>query len=45
MVMGMEKSIKVLERHPELLSYFIYSGSHGENQVWYSPALRDKIQE
>ena len=45
MVMGMEKAIKMLERHPELLAYFIYSGSHGENQVWYSPALRDKIQE
>ena len=45
MVMGMEKAIKLLERHPELLAYFIYSGYHGENQVWYSPALRDKIQE
>ena len=45
MVMGMEKAIKVLERHSELLAYFIYADSHSENQVWYSPSLRDKIQE
>ena len=45
MVMGKEKAIEVLERHPELMAYFIYSDSHSENQVWYSPSLRDKIQE
>ncbi len=45
MVMGKDKAIKVLERHPELMAYFIYSDSSSVNQVWYSPTLRDKIQE
>ncbi len=45
MVMGMEKAQKVLERHPELMAYFIYSDSDGEMAVWYSPSLRDKIVE
>ena len=43
MVMGMEKAKKVLERHPELMAYFIYGGENGDYQVWYSPSLRDKI--
>lgn len=43
MVMGMEKAKQVLEKHPELMAYFIYSGADGSYQVWYSPSLRDKI--
>lgn len=45
MVMGMERAKAVLKRHPELMAYFIYSDGHGENAVWFSPTLKDKIAE
>lgn len=45
MVMGLDKARQVLERHPELMAYFIYSDENGEMAVWFSPSLRDKIAE
>lgn len=45
MVLGLEKSKKVLERHPEMMVYFIYSDEKSQNQVWFSPALKDKIAQ
>ncbi len=45
MVMGMEKAKDILNRHPELMAYFIYSDKNGNNAVWYSPSLKDKIAE
>jgi thiamine biosynthesis lipoprotein len=45
MVLGMEKAKKVLERHPEMMAYFIYSDEKGQNQVWFSPSLKDKIAQ
>ena len=45
MVMGLDKAKKVLERHPELMAYFIYSDQKGDMTVWFSPSLRDKIAE
>lgn len=45
MVLGLEKSKKVLERHPEMMVYFIYCDEKGQNQVWFSPALKDKIAQ
>ena len=45
MVMGLDKARQVLERHPELMAYFIYSDEKGEMAVWFSPSLRDKIAE
>ena len=45
MVMGLDGAKKVLERHPELMAYFIYSDSKGKNAVWFSPSMKDKIQE
>lgn len=45
MVMGIEKAKQVLERHPELQAYFIYSGNRGECLVWHSPSLDDKFIE
>lgn len=45
MVMGVEKAKKVLERHSELMAYFIYAGTKGELEVWFSPALESKIQQ
>lgn len=45
MVMGMERAKALLERHPELMAYFIYANPDGTNGVWFSPALQDKIAE
>lgn len=45
MVIGMEKAKKVLEKHPELMAYLIYSDDMGNLQVWYSPSMEDKIQK
>lgn len=45
MVMGLDRAKAVLDRHPELMAYFIYSDGNGKNAVWYSPTLRDKIAE
>jgi thiamine biosynthesis lipoprotein len=42
MVMGFEGARKVLERNPDLMAYIIYD-DHGQNKVWYSPSLKDKI--
>ena len=43
MVMGMERSKKVLEKHKELMAYFIYSDHQGKLKVWDSPELEKKI--
>lgn len=45
MVMGFDKARQVLERHPELMAYFIYCNQKGDMDVWYSPSLREKISE
>ena len=45
MVLGMEKAKKILERHPEMMAYFIYNDERGQNQVWFSPSLKDKIAQ
>jgi len=45
MVLGVDGAKRVLERHPELMAYFIYSGEDGSNSVWFSPSLKDKIAE
>ena len=44
MVMGLDSAQKVLERNPDLMAYLIYDDK-GENHIWYSSALKDKIQE
>jgi len=44
MVMGVEKARQLLERHPELLAYLIYSDKDGNYRTWQSPALNDIIQ-
>ena len=45
MVLGIDGAKKVLARHPELMAYFIYSDANGQNAVWCSPLLKDKIVE
>ena len=43
MVMGLDKTTKLLEKHPELMAYFIYSDHKGNTKVWFSPTLKEKI--
>ena len=43
MVMGVDKAKTLLGKHPELMAYFIYAGPKGENRVWYSPSMKDKV--
>ena len=45
MVMGLEKAKAVMERHSELMAYFIYAGADGQLATWYSPSLKDKIAQ
>lgn len=45
MVMGLEKAQKLLERHPELMAYFIYSDKDGKNKTWCSEELKKKVAE
>lgn len=42
MVLGLKGAQKVLEKHPELMVYFIYD-KNGKMAVWYSPGMRKKI--
>ena len=44
MVMGLDKSKAFLERHPELLAYFIYADSVGNLDVWHSPQMEQYIK-
>lgn len=43
MVMGLDGAKKILEKHPELDAYLIYSDHKGSNKIWYSPSLQKKI--
>lgn len=45
MVMGLDKSKEILKKHPELMVYIIYADSRGNNKIWYSPSMEDKIAE
>lgn len=39
MVMGLDPAKKLLEKHPELMAYLIYTDPQGSYCVWYSPKL------
>lgn len=45
MVMGLDRARDLLEHHPELMAYFIYDDDGGQLSVWYSPSLKDKIND
>lgn len=44
MVLGLDSARAVLDKHPELMAYFIYADDTGGEAVWCSPALEDKIE-
>ena len=41
MVLGLEGTKAVLQRHPELMAYLIYTDEQGQLAVWSSPALKE----
>lgn len=43
MVMGIDHAKSVLDSHPELMAYFIYSAPNGELMTWHSPSMDGKI--
>ncbi|MCD8297683.1 MAG: FAD:protein FMN transferase [Prevotella sp.] len=45
MVVGLEKAQEILDNHPEIMAYFIYSDKNGNNAVWFSPTMKDKIAD
>lgn len=44
MVMGLDGAKRVLESHPRLMAYLIYSDTDGRDSVWFSPSLQKAIQ-
>ncbi len=45
MVMGLDGAKVILERHPELMAYLIYSDKDNNLAVWFSPSMKDKIEQ
>ena len=45
MVMGLDRAKQFLEKHPELLVYFIYAKPDGNTDTWFSPSLKDNFCE
>jgi len=45
MVMGLEKSIRFLTRHPELAAFLIYSDENGNYRIFESPSLKKIIDD
>lgn len=45
MVLGLEKSIEIAARHPEIKVYFIYAGEDGENQIYMSDNFKEHLKK
>jgi thiamine biosynthesis lipoprotein len=45
MVLGIDGAKTVLERHPELMAYFIYTDAQGQLATWHTSSLEDKIED
>ena len=45
MVTGIDKAKAILNKHPELVAYFIYADGGGRNAVWFSPTLKKLIEQ
>lgn len=43
MVLGMDGAKKILEKHPELMAYLIYSDTYGNNKIWFSTSMKKRI--
>lgn len=45
MVLGLEESKKILERHKELMAFFICAGENGETEEWMTDNIKEYISE
>ena len=45
MVLGLEKSIEIADKLPELKVFFIYSDEQGENQIYMSESFKEHLPE
>ena len=45
MVLGLDGAQHILEQNSSLMAYLIFTDSHGDLRVWYSPSLKDKIAD
>ena len=45
MVMGHEKAIEFIKKHPEFSAYFIISGLDGRYETWMSESLKEYLTE
>ncbi len=43
MVLGLEKSIEISQKNPNLKVYFIYAGEDGENRIYFSPSFKEHL--
>ena len=43
MVMGLDGAKKILDKHPELMAYLIYTDEQGNYAIWYSKDMENKI--
>jgi FAD:protein FMN transferase len=45
MVMGTERAIDFINKHPQFSAYFVYSDDNGNFKTWVSPNLKDEVSE
>ena len=45
MVLGLDSAKRVLQQHPELQAFFIYSTNDGKTQEWCSPKLKKLLRK
>lgn len=43
MILGLEHSKELLNKHPEIMGYLIFTDDNGDYQTYYSPSLQDHI--
>ena len=45
MVMGKDKTIEFIEKHPEFEAYMVYSDENGNFKTWTSEKLKSDLSE
>ena len=45
MVLGTQKSIEFIKKHPEFSAYLIFSDKAGNYETWFSSSLKNDISE
>lgn len=45
MVLGMKQAKSILQKHPEMLAYFIYTNTQGDYDIWMSEKLKKHVNK